>query len=192
LRTRALCRRNGRGLSTRWDSRRSWHAHCTLIAPIVYQERSTHTTAQLAADAVEESCLRDIVRRHGIVCELRPEVSCTSGQQVHVGFDLDLYSVHEHPERVVPACPECQTTFRDLERIARTLAPRGDGPCEYTVRPFDRSFHLAPEHEMRTEVRLTMRIQHRHGALEAEQACECGCTEEMRAKLARLGVPHVQ
>lgn len=141
-------------------------------------------------DPIEESCLKDIVRRHRIVYEVWPELSYMTGHQVQVGFELELYGVHEHPEGAVPGCPECQRTFRDLRRLAGAIMPAEGRPTDYKLQPFDRSFHLSPERKFANEVRLTMRIQHRHDYQDPVDDCERRCLAEMRDRLERLGVPY--
>ena len=133
--------------------------------------------------------LKDLVEMHQVCYEIWPELLIVEGQQVKVGFDLELVGTHEHGTSTMsPGCPRCIRTFDDLRQIAEWIMPKEERPSRYEIEPFDRALHESAQRKFVPEVVLSMKILHRHGFDQQVDACEERCLKEMRGKLAELGV----
>jgi hypothetical protein len=133
--------------------------------------------------------LKDLVEMHQVCYEIWPELLIVKGQQVKVGFDLELVGTHEHGTSTLsPGCPRCIRTFEDLHQIAEWIMPKEERPSRYEIEPFDRALHESAQRKFVPEVVLSMKILHRHGFDQPIDACEERCLKEMRGKLAELGV----
>ncbi len=135
-----------------------------------------------------EAHLRDLVARHGARYEVRPEKESVDHHVAPVGFDLQLYGLHEHPEGVMPGCPECEEVYEALHEIAQWILPTEQRPSRYEIEGFDQALHAAPDIKDRDEVRLEVKIVHRHDYFAPIDPCEQRCLGEMKQKLQRLGM----
>ncbi|MHB8879709.1 MAG: hypothetical protein ACYC8T_38975 [Myxococcaceae bacterium] len=135
-----------------------------------------------------ETRLRELALRHGVRYEVLPDMQVVDGQVVRVGFDVQLYGLHEHPEGVTPGCPECARVYAALREIAAWILPTEERPSRYEIEGFDRALHLAPDLTDRDEVRLEVKVLHRRDFFAPIDRCEKRCLAEMKQKLARLGV----
>jgi hypothetical protein len=132
--------------------------------------------------------LREVALRHGARYEVLPEMDVVDHRLVRVGFRLMLWGLHEHPQGVQPGCDECVKVYRDLERVAEWIMPKEERPSRYEIEAFDRGLHAAPDLKDRDEVRLEVKILHRHDAFSPIDACEERCLKEMKENLGKLGV----
>ena len=86
--------------------------------------------------------LKDMVEMHKVCYEVWPELLIVNGQQVKVGFNLELAGTHEHGTSTLsPGCPRCIRTFEDLRQIAEWIMPKEERPSRYEIEPFDRALH---------------------------------------------------
>jgi hypothetical protein len=133
--------------------------------------------------------LKDMVEMHQVCYEVWPELLMVKGQQVKVGFNLELAGTHEHGTSTLsPGCPRCIRTFEDLRQIAEWIMPKEERPSCYEIEPYDRALHESAQRKFVPEVVLSMKILHRHGFDQPVDECEERCLKEMRNKLAELGV----
>lgn len=133
--------------------------------------------------------LRELAQAHQVCYEVWPELLMVKGQKVKVGYDLELYGVHDHPEeQIVPGCPHCQHTYLILRQIAGWILPTEARPSRYEIEPFDHAVHQTPKRGFQAEVVLCLKILHRHGFDQPIDECEERCLKEMREKLASIGV----
>jgi hypothetical protein len=133
--------------------------------------------------------LKDIVEMHQVCYEVWPELLIVKGQQLKVGFDLELVGTHEHGTSTFsPGCPRCLRTFEDLRQIAEWIMPKEERPSRYEIEPYDRALHESAQRKFVPEVVLRMTILHRHGFDQPVDECEERCLKEMRGKLSELGV----
>ena len=141
-------------------------------------------------DAAEEleAHLRELVVRHAARYEVRPEKESVGDHVAPVGFDLQLYGLHEHPGGIMPGCPECTKVYAALHEIARWILPAEERPSRYEIEEFDHALHAAPDLKDRDEVRLEVKIVHRHDFFAPVDPCEERCLSEMKQKLHRLGM----
>ena len=136
-------------------------------------------------DAIPE--LKDIIRKHTVRYEVWPHFEISEAKRVIVGFDLELYGTHDHgATSLSPGCHLCTETYSDLHRVAEWILPKEQRPSQYEIPPFDQSLHASAGGPF--EVVVQIRIEHRHGFFDQVDACEERCLNEMREKLAELGV----
>lgn len=135
-----------------------------------------------------EQDLKALVARHDVRWEVWPRNHSTNNAVRPVGFDLELYGIHDEPSRYPSAgCDECVEVFEDLRRIAKAVMPRPDRDSRYELTLFDRALHYAERLDMRAEVRLTISILHKGEYGRPVDACEVTCLREMEAQLRELG-----
>jgi hypothetical protein len=132
--------------------------------------------------------LRAVAARHGARYEVLPEMDVVDHRLAKVGFRLLLWGLHEHPRGVQPGCAECVQVYRDLAQIAEWIVPKEDRPSRYEIEPFDRGLHAAPDLKDRDEVRLEVKILHRHDWSAPIDPCEERCLADMRRNLRALGI----
>jgi hypothetical protein len=155
----------------------------------------TRTIDESQDTDADAALLREIVVRHQVCYEVRPEWAYVSGAQTQIGYRLELCGVNVHEEtegdgHQTPGCPRCRRTYEDLRELAEHVLPKDGGRASrYEVEPFDRAWHVAPrERRSRNEIVLTVKVLHRRGVNEPADECERRCLREMRGSLAELGV----
>ncbi|HVW86513.1 MAG TPA: hypothetical protein VHB50_17625 [Bryobacteraceae bacterium] len=133
--------------------------------------------------------LTEIVAKHTVCYEVYAHERMVRDTRVKTSFDLELYGTHRYGEtRLSPGCGVCRDTYDDLKRIALWIMPKDERPSVYEILPFDAALHESTKRNLRPEVLLTIRIRHRVGLDQPIDACEERCLDEMRARLALLGV----
>jgi hypothetical protein len=151
--------------------------------------RSVYASAGEAPLTAE--ALRKIVLRHCVCYEVWPEWSGNGGRATRIGFAISLCGVHENGSAKpdVPGCPQCWRTYTELRAVAKWIKPEQEGTCRFEIAAFDRAWHAAPKaRHGRNETVVTIRIFHRHNIDAAIDDCQQQCLNEMRQKLAGLGV----
>jgi len=151
--------------------------------------RSVYSSAGEAA--LTSEALRKIVLRHCVCYEVWPEWSANGGRATRIGFAISLCGVHEKgsgkPD--VPGCPHCWRTYTELRAVAEWITPEQERKCRFEFAAFDRAWHVAPHaRHGRNEIVATIRIFHRHDINAPIDDCQQQCLNEMRQKLAGLGV----
>jgi hypothetical protein len=156
---------------------------------------AAHAAMPTDEGPVTQELLHELVRRHRVCYEVRPEWASGSGAKTQTGYRLELCGVNEHgeaegDEHPTPGCPRCRRTYDDLRKIAEWVMPKEEGRASrYEVEAFDRSWHVAPtQRRSRNEIVLTVKVLHRRGVNEPADECELRCLKEMRGGLAVLGV----
>ncbi len=134
--------------------------------------------------------LKTLVRAHRVCWEVWPEqLAWKEHRPLHVGFDLVLYGAHAHDkDRPSPGCEKCKLIFEHLREIAEWIVPKVQRPSRYDIQIFDQAVHYAPERGNRPDVALTIKILHRSEIDKPVDECEVLCLNEMKAKLAQIGV----
>lgn len=132
--------------------------------------------------------LQELVRKHNVFYAVYQERVLKEESMERVGFDLELYGVHDHPQGIInPGCSQCEEVYEDLKQIAEWILPQEKRASVYKIAPFDQALHMPPSRQFRPEVELQIRILHRHDPEEPIDDCERLCLKEMREKLATLG-----
>lgn len=132
--------------------------------------------------------LQDLVRKHNVFYAVYQERVLKEESMERVGFDLELYGIHDHPQGIInPGCDQCEAVYEDLKQIAEWILPKEERASVYKIAPFDRALHMPPSRQFRPEVELQIRILHRHDPEQPIDDCERFCLKEMREKLAALG-----
>lgn len=105
--------------------------------------------------------LKNLVEKHSVYCEARPEEQLVNGKIVKVGFELQLCGTHEHNEtRLTPGCERCIQTFQDLREIAEWVMPREERPSRSEIEPYHSALSLSPtrrgclDHQDRASARI--------------------------------------
>ena len=63
--------------------------------------------------------LQDLVRKHNVFYAVYQERVLKEESIERVGFDLELYGIHDHPQGIInPGCDQCETVYEDLKEIA--------------------------------------------------------------------------
>jgi hypothetical protein len=140
----------------------------------------------LADDA---AVLKQLVVRHKVCWEVVPIWHVPpGGGQVKIGFEVDLYGTHDHPEQPpLPGCHECHAVFSDLRRIATAVLPPSDRPSRYDIEPYDASIAFSPRRHMRKDVVLAIEIVHRDHFDRDIDDCETHCLRDIESALRALG-----
>ena len=137
----------------------------------------------------DTATLRDIVSKHAVTYEVRPHVEIAGGQQVMVGFDLELCGTQDHGHtRLRPGCISCEETYTDLKTLAESILPAEDRSADYEILPFDHALHISPQHLESAEVLLDLLIAHKQHYFSPVDDCEECCLKEITDKLTALGV----
>lgn len=132
--------------------------------------------------------LQDLVRKHNVFYAVYQERVLKEESMERVGFDLELYGIHDHPQGIInPGCDQCEVVYEDLKQIAEWILPKEERASVYKIAPFDQALHMPPSRQFRPEVELQIRILHRHDPEETIDDCERLCLKEMRERLAALG-----
>lgn len=113
--------------------------------------------AEIPEKDVDE--LRELVRRHKVYWEARPEpILDEKGEVVKTGFQLGLRGTFDHPDHpIVAGNPECAEVYRDLRRIAESILP-ADAGDSFHISEFDNSLDYTPS-SGRKDVEVTIRIR---------------------------------
>ena len=141
--------------------------------------------------AVTSEALREIVLRHCVCYEVWPEWSGNGGPAKRIGFAISLCGVHENgfAKNDVPGSPHGWRTYMELRAVAEWITPEQERACRFEIPAFDRAWHGAPNaRHARNETVVTIRILHRHNIDAAIDDCQQECLNEIRQKLADLGV----
>ena len=145
--------------------------------------------ASLTIEGVQE-----IVRRHGVGYEFWREWSASGLFATYVGYMLNLCGVNDGDDCAdechVPGCQYCHRTYDDLRKVAEWMIPK-DAQESYhcEIEPFDGTRHIVQRQgESRKEIVVTIKIQHRLNVNAPANDCQRRCLNEMRAKLADLGL----
>jgi hypothetical protein len=154
--------------------------------------RVANANRRSAADATATSeTLREIVLRHCVCYEVWPEWSASGGRATRIGFALSLCGIHENGggSHDIPGCPRCWRTYAELRTVAESITPETERACRFEIAAFDRAWHVAPNaRQARNEAIVTIRIFHHHDVNAPIDDCQQECLDEMRDKLAGLGV----
>lgn len=144
-----------------------------------------------AEAALTSEALRKIVLRHCVCYEVWPEWSGNGRRATRIGFAISLCGVHEKgsAKNDVPGCPHCWRTYAELRAVAEWITPEQERTCRFEIAAYDRSWHVAPNaRHARNETVVTIKIFHRNNVDAPIDDCQQQCLNEMRQKLADLGV----
>lgn len=131
--------------------------------------------------------LKAIIEKHTVRYEVWPHYEMNDGKQVMVGFDLELHGTHDHGSTSIsPGCRLCTETYADLRKLAESILPKESRPSWYEISPFDQTLRCSGNGPF--EVVLPIRIEHRCGFFGPVDTCEQRCLDEMKGRLAELGV----
>jgi hypothetical protein len=139
-------------------------------------------------DRPEAEELIDVVRRHDLVWEVWPERQVFGGETRQIGFSLELFGRHDHPNHEpYPGCDECVVVYAALRRIARAVLPRGEHATYYDVQAYDRAMTYLRPASGEGLVKLVLKLLHRRGYGQPPDPCEIECLREIECRLAALG-----
>ena len=140
------------------------------------------------SEAAGLSKIKDLVQRHKVCWEARPEHVVFSSEARKIGFVLELYGTHEMgTDHVSPGCEHCTNVKSALREIANWILPREERPSIYQVEIEGQSLSYSPERGNRADVRVTISILHRHHWEQPIDDCEVRCLKEMEQSLSELG-----
>jgi hypothetical protein len=140
------------------------------------------------ASAASLARLRELVRRHQVCWESRPEYASAEDGPRPVGFVIEITATHDRPHRPpVSGCPECEPALRAIEAIVAFVLPRGRRDSIYDVHVRHGALEYAPRRGNRPEVSATIHVLHAEGADRPVDPCEERCRHEIVHKLGELG-----
>ena len=149
------------------------------------------STSRLATEprpAENESELRDLVRRHKVYWEIRPEPTLDPHDEVvQTGFQIGLRGTFENPDHPLTGSPECLEVFRDLRKIAEGILPPEGEEANYKIGLFENAIDYTPASGRKDiEVMITIESwESRHHVDDGEIAS----MRHMKARLKDLGAP---
>jgi len=121
--------------------------------------------------------------------EVTPLIEMERGQQVQVGFDLELF-VRFPPG--MPPGPERRAAVLALwdrmREIAESLAPLAGADARVEVDPFDEATRLRPETQFAPEILLTARLYHGSDLLAPVQPGDRERLRPLEERLHELGL----
>jgi len=136
----------------------------------------------------EVAQLRELVRRHQICWESRPERAVVGETLMAVGFVVEIAATHDHPpHEPLSGCVECAIPLRALEAIVAFVLPRGHHASVYEVHVQWGRLQYARRRGNRPEVTATIQVLHGDGAARAVDPCEEQCLHEITGTLKALG-----
>jgi hypothetical protein len=141
--------------------------------------------------ALTSEALKRIVLRHCVCYEVWPEWSANGGRARRIGFAISLCGVHEDgsAKNDVPSCPHCWRTYTELRAVPEWITPEQERTCRFEIAAYDRAWHVAPKaRQARKETVVTIKVFHRHNIDAPIDDCQEQCLNEMRQRLADLGV----
>lgn len=139
----------------------------------------------------DTDAIRELVRRHQVYWEVRPEEDLDAADEVvKVGFQLGLRGTFEHPEDPpLAGAPECVDVYRDLRAIAESLLPAAEGEIGFELGGSPDALDYTPS-SGRQEVEVMIKIQRRDEAGDDSiDAAEQDSLEKLKRRLKELGVP---
>jgi hypothetical protein len=141
-----------------------------------------------ALSAVDQTRLRDLVRRHRVVFEVHPDQNMVGGTVVDRGFRIELLGTHDRQAGVMlPDCPGCREIWLHLREVARAVIPESAGQTlHHDIEPFDNAWHSAP-HSDRDDILLVIDVEHQLGVGPIDEP-ERRSMAEIVADLRSLGV----
>lgn len=149
---------------------------------------NTQVVEVIREDAPELAPLRELVRRHQICWESRPERAIVGESLTAVGFVVEIAATHDHPpHEPLSGCEECAIPLRALEAIVAFVLPRGHHESVYEVHVQWGRLQYARRRGNRPEVTATIQILHGDGADRPVDPCEERCLNEIKGKLKELG-----
>jgi hypothetical protein len=132
--------------------------------------------------------LRELVRRHQICWESRPERAAVDGTARQVGFIVEITATHDHPHpEPVSGCAQCEAPLRALEAVIGFILPKDRRDSVYDVRVPRGALQYDRRRRNRPELRATIAVLHADGADRPVDACEERCRREIVHKLEELG-----
>ncbi len=136
----------------------------------------------------DQAELREIVRRHRMTWESRPELAASGDSLMPIGFRVELTAVHDHPAHPPsPGCPECMPVMDALHRVSLAVLPRGEHASWYDVH-VGTGFEMDSRRRGLPQLTASIEILHRGEVNRPPDECERACLAEIRGRLAALGV----
>ena len=135
--------------------------------------------------------MRAIAETNCVCYEVWPEWSASGRRATRIGFAISLCGIHESAadNQDLPACASCWRTYGELRTVAEWILPEQERACRFEIEAFDRAWHVAPSvRQGRNETVVTIKIFHRRDINAPIDDCQQQCLNEMRDKLALLGV----
>ena len=141
------------------------------------------------SEVLDTKELKELVLHHQVCWEVLPIWHIPRpGERVKIGFEVDLYGTHDHPQQPpLPGCEECHVVFADLRRIAAAVLPPSDRDSRYVIEPYDPSLTFSPHRKMRKDVSVAIDIVHRGPFDQAIDPCEARCLSDIEGALRALG-----
>jgi hypothetical protein len=138
-----------------------------------------------------EERLRLIIEKHQVVYEHWSARVVHDGTPLAVGHDIVLIGTHgDHPKAMTsPGCSRCVDVWRDLEEVAKAVAPPPTRLSRARIVPFSGAVHYAREREERADIELVIEIRHQSNYSAPTDACEDECLSATLRRLCELGVP---
>lgn len=149
---------------------------------------NTRVLDVLPDDAPDLARLREMVRRHQVCWDSRPERAVVGETLLPVGFIVEITATHDHPARQpLSGCPACAAPLRALEAIVAFVLPQGRRDSVYDVQVRWGSLQYAHRRGNRPEVTAMIHVLHAEGANRPVDPCEERCLHEITDRLKELG-----
>jgi len=142
------------------------------------------------AQPLDTDAIRELVRRHKVYWEVRPEEDLDDADEVvKVGFQLGLRGTFEDPEdQPLAGSPECVEVYRDLRTIAESLLPPEDDDVRFELGGSASALDYTPS-SGRQDVEVMIKIQRPGVPDYAIDEAERHSLELLKQRLKDLGVP---
>lgn len=136
--------------------------------------------------------LRALVRRYRVLWSILPKHLPESMNGARIGFDLELWGSHAHPEDAgQDECGKCSEVVEALSEVARRISP---SICEFRTRggnPVDLRASVYPRNGFGRTVRFGIEVVCRGGYAAVRTECDAGCFARMRETLLELGARRI-
>jgi hypothetical protein len=142
------------------------------------------------ARRLDTDALRELIRRHKVYWEVRPEEDLDDADEVvKVGFQLGLRGTFEDDaDPPLAGGPECVEVYRDLRTIAESLVPAGDADVRFELGGSASALDYTPS-SRRQDVEVMIRIQRPDAPDGGIDEAERRSLELIERRLRELGVP---
>ncbi len=133
--------------------------------------------------------LKQQVRRYGIRWDIWPLYHIDrEGRTIQIGFEFSLVGAHYHAEGMIePGCPQCLKIFKDLQRIAKWIAP-GEPDDGYDVVVADAFPYYSAQERVKPDIVQIVTVIHREGFDNGADARDVACLMEMKGEAETLGI----
>lgn len=136
----------------------------------------------------DTDALRELVRAHHVVYEVRVAEEMVADHRTKVGFDVVLCGTDGADDAINISEAEGAVVWCDLRLIAIAILPPAGSHSVLGVKSFDHGVHCAPMRDYRDDVELVIGIRPEPGAVDSLAHWEEQSLKSVVAALRALGV----